>query len=315
MLDLVADHEIRAAAFALVRRLQDENGGLSRQDLFNGVQWRGRRIRLDGPVQGIWKPKGMDGLLSIKTAWPRQRPGRPDTYPDQRQALREHFESRDVLEYSFMKDDPNHPHNRQLRDAWQRRIPIIYLIASYPGFYQAFFPAFIVGWDPAVLRARVAFGFETPPETENERRIGIAIARRQYDHAAFRENVLSAYRETCAVSGVMGRSHVGVAELAPSYGPAAETAPAASAGVALSKLHRAAFASDLLGIDADGRIHVAQRAAQYRGKTTSRQQPKTPVLDALLASDGAVIQLPEHPDHRPDRSLLDLRYQQFLRAN
>ena len=63
MLDLVADHEIRAAAFALVRRLQDENGGLSRQDLFNGVQWRGRRIRLDGPVQGIWKPKEMDGLL------------------------------------------------------------------------------------------------------------------------------------------------------------------------------------------------------------------------------------------------------------
>ena len=315
MLDLVTDHEIRAAAFALVRRLQDENGGLSRDDLYNGVQWRGRRIRLDGHVQGIWKPKEMDGLLSIKTAWPRQRTGRPDTYPDQRQALREHFEHRDVLEYSFMQNNPNHRHNQLLHDAWRRRIPIIYLIASYPAFYQAFFPAFIVDWDSVTLKTRVAFGFESPPETENERRIGIAIARRQYDHAAFRENVLSAYRETCAVSGVMGRSHVGVAELAPSYGPAADAAATASAGVALSKLHRAAFEADLLGIDADGRLHVAHRADLYRSGTTSRRQPESTVITALREINGARIQLPENPSHRPDRELLDLRYQQFLRAN
>lgn len=315
MLDLVTDHEIRAAAFALVRRLQDENGGLSRTDLYNGVQWRGRRIRLDGHVEGIWKPKQMDGLLSIKTAWPRQRRERPALYPDQRQALREHFEHRDVLEYSFMQRDPTHPHNRHLRDAWRRRIPIVYLIASYPAFYQAFFPAFIDDWDPVAFKARVAFGFESPPETENERRIGIAIARRQYDHASFRENVLSAYRETCAVSGVMGRSHVGVAELAAAYGPTALATTDASAGIALSKLHRCAFAADLMGIDADGRIHVAQRARQYRSNTTSRSQPQTAVIDALLETDGARIRLPGDLDQRPDPELLDHRYQQFLRAN
>lgn len=315
MLDLVTDHEIRAAAFALVRRLQDENGGLSRDDLYNGVQWHGQRIRLDGHVEGIWKPKEMNGLLSIKTAWPRYRRERPAVYPDQRQALREHFERADTLDYDFERGGPNKRRNLWLLDAMRRRTPIVYFVAANPGFYQAFLPAYIVDWDAARQKARVAFGFESPPETERERRIGIAIARRQYEYAGFREDVLAAYAERCAISNVAGRAHVAVAELAPAYGPASALPAAASAGVALSKLHRSAFDADLIGIDPDGIVRVSERAGEYRVKTARKQQPQATMIDALLEINGARIQLPQNPEHRPDRGLLDLRYRQFLRAN
>ena len=316
MLDLVADVEMRATAFAVVRRLQDENGGLSRADLFNGFRWGGERVRLDGHVEGIWKPKAMSGLLSIKTAWPRQRRERPSIYADQRQVLREHFEASDVLDYNFERGGPEMRRNQWLLDAKIRRIPILYLMAASPGSYQAFLPSYIVEWDDVRNTAKVAFGFDAPPETERERRIGIAIARRQFERAGFREEVLSAYRERCAISRVAGRSHVSVAELAPAFGPAAALPAGASAGLALSKLHRSAFDADLLGIDADGRVHVSPRAAEHRaGVKLLGSQPDAPMVDALLAADGARIAEPDRPELRPDRDLLDLRFQHFRQAN
>ena len=306
---------MRAAAFAVARRLQDENGGLSRADLINGFRWGDGRIRLDAHVEGIWKPKEMDGVLSIKTAWPRRRRERPALYADQRQALREHFEAADVLDYNFQRGGPDQRRNQWLLDAKLRRIPIMYLMATSPGFYQAFLPAYIVEWDDVRHVAKVAFGFDSPPETERERRIGIAIARRQFDHAGFREDVLAAYRERCAISGVAGRSHVSAAELAPAYGPASALPGGASAGVALSKLHRSAFNADLLGIDPDGRVHVSERAAEYRVKTARKPQPETLMIEALLSVDGATISQPARFEHRPDRELLDRRFQQFQQAN
>ena len=315
MLDLVADVEMRAVAFAVARRLQDENGGLSRADLINGFRWGNGRIRLDGHVEGIWKPREMGGLLSIKTAWPRQRRERPALYADQRQALREHFEAADVLDYNFQRGGPDLRRNQWLLDAKLRRIPILYLMATSPGFYQAFLPAYIVEWDDVRHAAKVAFGFDSPPETARERRIGIAIARRQFDHAGFQEDVLAAYRERCAISDVAGRSHVSAAELAPAYGPASALPGGASAGVALSKLHRSAFDADLLGIDADGRVHVSERAAEYRIRNARQRQPDAPMIDALLAADGERIRQPERPEARPDRELLDRRFQQFRQAN
>ena len=85
--------------------------------------------------------------------------------------------------------------------------------------------------------------------------------------------------------------------------------------MALSKLHRSAFDADLLGIDPDGRVHVSERAAEYRVKTARKPQPETLMIEALLSVDGATISQPDRFEHRPDRELLDRRFQQFRQAN
>ena len=311
MLDLVTDHEIRAAAFALVRRLQDENGGLSWRQLQAGFRWKDDQIALDWSQRGIWKPRQMTHLLSIKTTFG----AKGAKYADQRQVHRQFFEDRDVIDYAFMGTDPRNASNQHLKAACERQVPIIYFLASATGFYQALLPSYIVDWDPKRLMARVAFGYDSPPETADQRRLGLAVAREHVQRAGFREGVLAAYGGRCAVSQIGGRSHIAVAELAPAFGPAAALPAGPAAGVALSKLHRSAFDADLIGIDSDGYVHVSERAAEYRVGAARRSQPDSPLIDALLAVDGRRISLPQNPEHRPDRGLLDMRYRQFLRAN
>ena len=68
------------------------------------------RIPLVNPQRGIFKPRQMAGLLSIRTVFPRQ--GGPAWYDDQREAHRQIYVGDDVVDYAFMGTDPNSPDNR-----------------------------------------------------------------------------------------------------------------------------------------------------------------------------------------------------------
>jgi putative restriction endonuclease len=80
-------------------------------------------------------------------------------------------------------------------------------LLSAPGSYQAILPAFISGWDPAALKARVAFG--TPdqeavasPSTPVERRYALRAVKQRLHQASFREAVIAAYNGRCALSSL-----------------------------------------------------------------------------------------------------------------
>jgi putative restriction endonuclease len=98
----------------------------------------------------------MSGLLSIRSVFPRR--GARVWYDDQREAHRQIYEGEEAVDYQFMGIDPNSPDNRWLRDAMERQIPVIYLLGTSPGRYQAIIPTFIVGWHPESLRVQLAFG-------------------------------------------------------------------------------------------------------------------------------------------------------------
>src|SRR5205814_4201608 len=69
----------------------------------SGFLFAGQRIPLVNPQRGIFKPRQMAGLLSIRTVFPHR--GRI-WYDDQRDAHRRIYVGDDTVEYAFMGSDP-----------------------------------------------------------------------------------------------------------------------------------------------------------------------------------------------------------------
>src|SRR6267378_587574 len=96
------DAQLRQAAFSHVNRLATLRGGvIDSADLAGGFDFGGERIPLINPQRGIFKPRQMAHLLSIKTVFPRR--GARVWYDDQREAHRQIYAGDEVVDYAFMK--------------------------------------------------------------------------------------------------------------------------------------------------------------------------------------------------------------------
>src|SRR3954452_15527519 len=125
------DTAMRLAAFDHVRRLTAREGILESAAIAAGFIYRGERSPLVNPQRGIFKPRDPPFLLSIRTVIPRA--GARLWYDDQTQAHRQIYEGDDVLDYAFMGKDANAPENQWLRDACERKVPVIYFLGVSPG--------------------------------------------------------------------------------------------------------------------------------------------------------------------------------------
>ena len=99
------DQHIRAAAFDHVRRLSDTHDHLTSKELKPGFVFNSERIPLVNPQRGIFKPRQMQHLLSIKTVFPK--PGAKVWYDDQRQVHRQIYDGEETVDYAFMGDNPD----------------------------------------------------------------------------------------------------------------------------------------------------------------------------------------------------------------
>ena len=185
MTDDDLDTPMRMAAFEHLRKLGEIHDNLTANELKPGFVFQGERIPLINPQRGIFKPKQMRFLLSIKTVFPK--PGGKVWYDDQREAHRQIFEGDETIDYAFMGGNPDAADNRWLREAFENKIPIIYFLGIALGRYQAMLPAFISGWDATALKARVAFGvpdqaYLAPPENALERRYALRAVNRYIRH-------------------------------------------------------------------------------------------------------------------------------------
>ncbi|MHB8730839.1 MAG: HNH endonuclease [bacterium] len=298
------DDQLRQAAWEHVRRLSLTHEHLTANELKPGFVFQNERIPLINPQRGIFKPKQMRYLLSIKTVFPR--PGGRVWYDDQREVHRQIFEGKDVVDYAFMGEDPNAADNRWLREAMENQVPIIYFVGIGPGRYYPSFPTYIVGWDPKTLKARIVFGTPdevalTPPETPAERRYALRTVKQRLHQALFREAVITAYNGRCALSGLREPLLLDAAHIVEDRNERLGY-PVVPNGIPLSKIHHAAFDANLIGIDADYRIHVKDRLLNLKDG---------PTLEALNGLTGHTIHLPDRARDRPDRERLDLRFEQF----
>ena len=307
MVDVDRDTPLRLAAFEHVRRLGETHDHLTATELKPGFVFEGERVPLMNPQRGIFKPRQMRFLLSIRTVFPR--PGARVWYDDQREVHRQIFKADETIDYAFMGQDPDAADNRWLREAFEHRIPIIYFLGIAPGRYQAMVPAFISGWDATALKAPVSFGIAdqatlTPPENALERKYALRAVKQRLHQASFREAVIMAYNSRCALSGLpepllLDAAHI-VADTNERFGQ-----PVVPNGLPLSKIHHAAFDAHLIGIDPDYRLHVSERLlGQHDG----------PMLKALTRLNGGTIHLPNRAKDRPDRDRLAVRFERFKGA-
>jgi putative restriction endonuclease len=305
MPDANRDTLLRLAAFEHVRRLNDAHGHLTANELKPGFMFDGERIPLMNPQRGIFKPRQMRFLLSIKTVFPR--PGARVWYDDQRDVHRSIFEGDETINYAFMGQDPQSADNVWLREAFESQIPIIYFLGIAPGRYRAMLPVFIQGWDAATLKARVAFAVPdqpvawAPPESAGERRYALREVRQRLHQDSFREAVIDAYAGRCALSGLpepvlLDAAHI-IEDAHEQFGQ-----PVVPNGIPLSKTHHAAFDAHLIGIDPDFRVHVSARLLDLNDG---------PMLDALKRLNGGKVHLPIRPRDNPDRERLAMRFERF----
>jgi putative restriction endonuclease len=298
-----ADREIRLRTFDWLTRQRDEFGeGLSRTAL-ETFSLDGRRIPLVGP-SGIWKPAVCELPISITTTV-----GGPYDDAFDREA--------GTLRYAYRGLDQQHRDNRGLRRAMVERVPIVYFHAIERGSYVAAYPVFVVEDHPEELR--FSMQVDDLYAAESDALDALAIAedmaeprrayvtdtfRRRLHQAAFRERVIRAYAERCALCRLRHQELLDAAHITPDSD--AEGEPVVSNGVALCKLHHAAFDRFFFAIRPDYVIEV---------RPSVLQESDGPMLVVGLQEiHGQLIHLPRRTIDQPDRSRLQRRYEQFMRA-
>lgn len=265
----------------------------------------GERIFLGSRARGIHRPTQMRrGVLSIKTVTPRQ--GRQARYDDV-------VGDDGYFSYAFQGSDPNSHDNVRLHEAFADQSPLIYFYAVFSGIYQILYPCYLVDWDATALRCMIAVG--SPYEilaahrgrgaaNPIDRRYSTVEAKVRLHQAEFRELVLVAYDRRCAISGLPISDLLQAAHIIPDRDERGR--PDICNGLCLSTLHHAAYDRNLLGIDADGRIHIAPLVLEsHDGPTLER---------AIKEYHGHRIRLPRHTEDRPNRAFLAERFALFQQA-
>ncbi|KAA3628173.1 MAG: HNH endonuclease [Proteobacteria bacterium] len=304
MPDRMTDSYIRRAAFDwLSQQLALHGDVLPRNVLAQGFDFRGERVPLLGP-QGIFKPRIMGVPLSITTI-----PSGP--YEDG-------FSTDGLLRYRYRGTNPEHVDNRGLRHAMLHRIPLVYFFRIVKAKYLAVWPVFIVGDNPETLTFMVevddaqymspGFGqqvaeYRIEDDATAARRSYITASVRQRLHQrSFRERVLRAYQEQCAMCRLRHEELLDAAHIIPDSAPGGE--PLVRNGLALCKLHHAAFDRQFIGIRPDYVIEVR--------KSILEESDGPMLLHGLKGMHEQKLWVPRSKDLQPDAALLAQRYERFL---
>ncbi len=304
MFDRIHDAKVRTAAFEwLSSQVEIHSDVLPRSVLAEGFILEGTRVPLVGP-QGIFKPRVLSGApLSVTTA-----PKGP--YDDA-------FGPDGLLRYRYRGIDPEHHENRGLRFAMEQRLPLVYFHGVVPGRYVAAWPVFVVADDPDGLAFTVAVDDAahagiSPIEQlavheggdSMRRRYVTAAVRQRLHQRAFRERVLAAYRHECAFCRFRHEELLDAAHIVPDTEPDGE--PIVSNGLALCKLHHAAFDRYFVGVRPDHVIQVRPDILEEHDGPT--------LVYGIQALHGTRLSLPRAQSNHPNQEFLAMRYDRFLSA-
>jgi putative restriction endonuclease len=280
-------------------------GTLSSSDLLAGVEVDGERIPVINPQRGIFKPKQLRYLLSIRTVYPKT--GARVWYDDQREVHAQIEAGDEIIDYAFQGSDPGSFDNQWLLEAMEAQVPLLYFLGVAPSRYTAHFPTFIVDWNAAALKAGIAFGAPASANLSSEapdaaeRKYALRLVRQRLHQARFREAVLSAYESRCAITGLPEPRLLDAAHIIGDFEEQGQ--PIVPNGLPLSKVHHAAFDANLIGIDPDFRIHVSGALLSINDGPMFEQGVKL--------KHGEKIRLPSRSKDNPDKDRLAARFELF----
>ena len=299
---------LREAAISwLAQRTFDRQLSLTRDEIAD-FKWQGEPFRLIPSYQGIWKPRTFEATLSIVTTYrsPRQvRPYDDDLGPD------------GLHRYKWRGDDPHHPENVGLRRAMELRLPIIWYtgVGGKPPQYQVTAPVYLIDEEPELQQFVLAplENADDVPAPGGDSQMVTALRRylkRQtvvrLHQPVFRSQVLVAYDDHCAVCNFAHPELLDAAHIIPDSEE--RGVPDVSNGIALCKIHHAAFDRRFMGIRPTRDVPIVEIRQDLLDEVDG------PMLrHGLQALHGRpLMKLPAARSQQPKQENLVWAYERFL---
>ncbi len=304
LMPVTSDEEvIRATALAWIDQVS--LGGtktVTRTQLAEDFLIDGRRFPLVNRVQGIRRPAGWSAALSITTVATPE--GKPRPYEDD--------EGPDGLyRYKLRRDDRGRSENDGLRVALRERLPLLWFYGIQPGIFQVIAPIWLIaeeaGQDQVVLALDEAQRTVVPgsPLEENLRRYLMTLTKRRLHQPLFASQIMIAYETRCAVCALNHRELLDAAHIVPDTRPGGHAV--VPNGLALCKIHHAAYDRNILGIRPDLVVEVHQRLLDEIDGPMLRH--------GLQHHHGQqLMRLPRRRNDMPDPVRLEERYEIFRAA-
>jgi putative restriction endonuclease len=298
------DLRLRLALFDHIDRLRRELGGVVTSARLNaGFEFEGRRIPIWSQQRGIHRPKELRNpgvALTAQTSWDSPYDDRADV-----------GDGRFV--YRYQGEDPDQWDNAALRLAITTRRPILYLVATQPGVYEAIFPTYVVGEvreARAFLLVADQLGSITPgsledmdPEDPMKAYVTREVKHRLHQRR-FRYLVLDAYKEQCAICRFRHAALLDAAHILPDRDERGN--PQVPNGLALCRIHHGAYDVGIVGIDPDYLVHVRRDVLDEIDGPMLRH--------GLQELHGARLTVPRSPAKKPNREFLAERFEAFRAA-
>lgn len=294
------DDAIRLFAFNwLTEQMKVHGDVLDRKLLEQGFIFENQTVHLIGP-QGIWKPSMMGLPLTITTKY-------ESSYDDG-------FIKEGLIRYRYRGQNPNHSDNVGLRKIMQLRKPLIYFLGIATGRYCVAFPVFIINDNPLSLTLTVQVdemkalnqgtSLEDTDATHWRRSYLTTTTKIRVHQRSFRERVLIAYQTQCTFCRLRHNELLDGAHIISDGEEKGD--PIVPNGLALCKIHHAAFDSNIIGVTPDYDLHVREDILH---------EIDGPMLKFGLQSlQGNKLILPNHRRDYPDKERLEYRYDQFRKA-
>lgn len=294
---------LRHAAFAWLDRQRARGKETFSQEDTSNLTLLGERFRLMPTQQGIWKPGQLSAALAIRTVYRPEGSTRP--YDDA-------VGVDGLYRYKMRGDDPQHFENRALREALTERLPLIWWLGVQGGGYSALYPIYLVGEEDEERQFVVDIDAVPQPditwpaaELELDPSYRQQLTKIRLHQRPFRAAVLRAYNTSCAVCSFR---HSELLDAAHIQEDSSGGRPVVTNGLTLCKMHHAAYDRGILGITPTYEVRInAEVLSEIDG----------PMLRHGIQEfhRRQLMVLPERRTERPDRSLLEERFQAFLDAS
>jgi len=265
-----------------------------------GFAFRGSRIPFLSPQKGIFRAGAQEGRAALSINTSAKSP-----YDDE--------ETPDGFFYAYRAGAIDQPDNRALRAAYAQAVPLIYFIATRPGYYKPLYPVYVIADDPSARRVLVSPGRMIGPQDERdpvpvedplERRYAVRETRVRLHQARFRGRVLLAYSSRCTICQLKETRLLDAAHIAGDLEVHGQ--PIVPNGLSLCSIHHRAYDENLVGVSPDYKVHVSPRLLD---------DEDGPMLELLKAFHSHTIELPGRRAWQPDRDRLAERFERFVASS
>jgi putative restriction endonuclease len=307
MVDIDYEQRVRAACFVAIGQMQHVHGDVLSIDVIRrGVVIDGERIALVNPYKGIHQPRQLNAALAVTTTPPASTKDAP--YDD-----RMGDDGLYVYHYRTAGSDSRQAHQQAERDnasvryAREKGLELIYWHGVVPGQYLPFFPVRVVGEDAASRTFSLDLTGLAGPSLQDvaaeapSRRYRSSVVTVRMHQARFRAQVLRAYAGACAVCRLRRAELVDAAHIVTD---AQGGEPVVQNGLALCRLHHAAFDRNIMGVSPDLVVHIRRDILR---------EVDGPMLVHGLQGfhEVELSNIPRRTTDRPGSAFLEQRWEEF----